>query len=34
MTQEERNKLYVAYCLLDKKITSRKEAELLHLSKT
>ncbi len=32
MNQEERNKLYVARCLLDKKITIREGAELLHLS--
>ena len=32
MTQEERNKLYVASCLLDKKITIEEGAELLHLS--
>jgi len=32
MTQEERNKLYVARCLLDKKITIEEGAELLHLS--
>ncbi len=31
MTQEERNKLYVARCLLDKKITIGEGAELLHL---
>ncbi len=31
MTQEERNKLYVARCLLDKKITIKEGAELLHL---
>jgi len=29
--QEERNKLYVARCLLDKKITIGEGAELLHL---
>ncbi len=33
MTQEERNKLYVARCLLDKKITIREGAELLHLKR-
>ncbi len=31
MTQEERNKLYGACCLLDKKITIREGAELLQL---
>jgi len=29
--QEERNKPYVARCLLDKKITIEEGAELLHL---
>jgi len=33
MTQEERNKLYGARCLLDKKITIREGAELLHLKR-
>ena len=31
--QEERNKLYVARCLLDKKITIEEGAELLHLKR-
>ena len=30
---EERNKLYGARCLLDKKITTREGAELLHLKR-
>jgi len=31
--QEERNKLYVARCLLDKKITIGEGAEFLHLKR-
>ncbi len=31
--QEERNKLYGARCLLDKKITTREGAELLYLKR-
>jgi len=31
--QEERNKLYGARCLLDKKITIEEGAELLHLKR-
>ena len=32
MTQDERNKLYVARCLLDGKMTIREAAEVLGLS--
>ncbi|MDN5363177.1 MAG: hypothetical protein PWQ91_238, partial [Eubacteriales bacterium] len=32
MTQKERNKLYVARCLLDGKMTIKEAAEILGLS--
>jgi len=32
VTQDERNKLYVAHCLLDGKMTASETAEILSLS--